>query len=242
MSFQSELQLMISKPLEYFLQEIADLYVVSVDDIKDVWCNGKKKGKVTVLKRAPVKEKKKEKKEKKKYDEYVEGVNFSCVELKAFCKKKGYSQSGSKQCMIDQLTGKIEPKMARGPVKGDIGGLKLKKKQLKSVFKKTEENIKKLKKGKITFKVSLNKHGNFQHTESKLVIDPKTNIVVGSQMEEDLVALSLGEIDMCRKYGLEFNIPYTFHTNEEKNKDINEIEHLTVDDYSDLENAGEDSD
>lgn len=198
----------------------------------------------------PVNEKKKRKKNAigpDKMREYNPQYRYNCDELKILCRLKGYATSGKKQFLIDQLTGKVEPKISlRKGVKGDIKGLmvkggKVKKKHIKKMFNKTVSNINRLKQGTIKFKVALNEQGNYQHIDSKLIVDIKNNMVIGSQTKTDVVALSLEEINICRRYNLQFEIPRTILSEENmKNKEIDENEELTVEDYADINELSDD--
>ena len=184
---------------------------------------------------------------KDKMVQYNPEYRYNVEELKILCRCKGYTSSGKKQFLIDQLIGKVDPKFVR-VIKGDIGGLKIhkskiKKKHIAKMYNKTVSNINKLKQGIIKFKVARNKYSNFQHIDSNLIVDMKTNRVIGVQKESAVVELSLEDMDMCRKFNIQFNIPRTiFSEDGMKNREIDEDEELTIDDYDDIKDLANDND
>lgn len=133
------------------------------------------------------------------------------AELKALCKKNNHKVSGKKSELIDRLLG-------GEPV------VKVKSKSTKA-NKATESStvIKKLTSEILPLTVRRNGFGNFEHPETGLVFDKKTEKVIGKQMDDGTIAeLSVEDIEQCKKYKCSYDLP----DNLDKKSEEVEIEDL----------------
>jgi len=124
--------------------------------------------------------------------------NLTKTELIQICKGKNIKVSGSKTELIERILnteGKIEENQAP------------KSKQLVQqpiIIKKLVEKIPKL-------EISKNNFGNFEHKESGLVFDNKTQKVYGRQNSDGTISdLTHEDINICNKYKFLYTVPNNF--------------------------------
>jgi hypothetical protein len=181
-------------------------------------------------------EKKKKISRKERMKEYNPKYSYKVDELKVLCKKKGYTSSGKRQFLIDQLAGNIEPKLSKlSKPKGYIGGIELDKKQKERNLTRLNKVVSRLKEGIVKFKVSRNEYGNYQHIDSNLVIDINKNKVIGVQEGSELLELSCEDIELCRKYNVDFILPRSVRTKTKNTDHEHGEEVLTKEDYEDID-------
>lgn len=124
--------------------------------------------------------------------------NLTKTELIQICKSKNIKVSGSKTELIERILkteGKIEEK-AVPPSKQLV--------QQPIIIKKLVEKIPKL-------EISKNNFGNFEHKDSGLVFDNKTQKVYGRQNSDGTVSdLTHEDINICNKYKFLYTVPNNF--------------------------------
>ena len=136
-------------------------------------------------------------------------LKASKQELIAECKKRKLKVSGSKAILIKRITGKeIKPKK-KSPVKTPkiIDKIKLCKSQIIQIRK--------------------NNFGNYEHVDTKFVLDKDTQKVIGIQNDDGTInSLSPSNIDLCNKYKFSYEITAV---NDQKIDSENEIQELNSD-------------
>jgi hypothetical protein len=124
--------------------------------------------------------------------------NLTKTELIQLCKSKNIKVSGSKNELIERILN-IEGNKEEKPISQS--------KQLVQqpiIIKKLVEKIPKL-------EISKNNYGNFEHKESGLVFDNKTQKVYGRQNSDGSVSdLTHEDINICNKYKLLYTVPNNF--------------------------------
>lgn len=105
-------------------------------------------------------------------------------EIMEMCKAKNIKVSGTKNDLIDRLMEYNNKTPAQIPIN-----------------KKLIEKIPKI-------EIKKNAHGNYEHLESSLVINNKTQKVYGKQNKDGTVSdLTPEDIDLCNKYKFSYEIP-----------------------------------
>ena len=131
-------------------------------------------------------------------------LKASKQELIAECKKRKLKVSGSKKVLINRLTGKEQKK--KSPVK-IINKIKTCKSQI--------------------IKIRKNNFGNYEHVDTKFVLDKDTQKVIGIQNDDGTInPLSPSNIDLCNKYKFSYEIAAI---NDQKVESENEIQELNSD-------------
>ena len=139
-------------------------------------------------------------------------IKLSKAELVEMCKAKKLKTSGTKQELVDRLSGEEES-------------------ITKSVSTKTEKKvsppiIKKLIEKIPSIQVRRNKFDNFEHEETSFLFNNKTQKVYGKQKKDGSVSdLTPKDIDLCNQYKFSYYIPENLDKKESlKNIDTEELE------------------
>jgi hypothetical protein len=132
-------------------------------------------------------------------------------QLVELCKSKGLKYSGTKKILISYLNGTVDGSSTKKAV--------CVKKEVKSV--KTEEKsplvIKKIISKIPTIPIHRNSFGNFEHSETSLVFNNKTQQVIGKQNSNGKIDdLSSDDIDICNKYKFTYVVPENMDKNDSK--------------------------
>jgi len=148
--------------------------------------------------------------------------NLTKPELIQMCKDKNLKVSGSKNELIQRLLNIEMKKVEEKPVKQLV--------QQPLIIKKLVDKIPKL-------EINKNNFGNFEHKESGLVFDNKTQKVYGRQNSDGTVSeLTHEDINICNKYKFLYIVPNNF------DKKVNILD-IKVDELDeDLEEEIEDDD
>jgi len=121
-------------------------------------------------------------------------------ELESLCIEKNVCSNGTKKNNIVSLMLDIKPDdtQIRSSTKTKESKASDIKKAVNSVAKHINRNA---------VEVKLNKHGNYEHDETKLLFDKLTKKVIGRQNHEtgDIDTLNPEDIDICKLYGFEIN-------------------------------------
>jgi hypothetical protein len=124
--------------------------------------------------------------------------NLTKTELIQLCKSKNIKVSGSKSELIERILNieGIKEEKAVSQPKQSV--------QHPIIIKKLVEKIPKL-------EISKNNFGNFEHKESGLVFDNKTQKVYGRQNSDGTVSdLTHEDINICNKYKFLYTVPNNF--------------------------------
>lgn len=63
--------------------------------------------------------------------------------------------------------------------------------------------------------ISKNKHGYYEHSDTKLIFNKVDKIVIGRQLDTGEIAeLTLADIDTCNKYNFEYSLPDNLHDDD----------------------------
>lgn len=128
-------------------------------------------------------------------DPEPELMKLTKKELSELCKGKNLAVSGTKNDLIKRI---------------------MEAEKTPKLFQKTEskgktsqpEVIKKLADKIPTIEIRKNSHGNFEHTETHLVINNTTKKVYGRQNYDGTISeLTPGDIDLCHKYKFAYILP-----------------------------------
>tara|TARA_B100001093_G_scaffold511069_1_gene578170 strand:- start:81 stop:617 length:537 start_codon:yes stop_codon:yes gene_type:complete len=60
--------------------------------------------------------------------------------------------------------------------------------------------------------ISKNKHGYYEHRETKLIFNKSDKVVIGKQLDTgDIAELTLKDIEICNSYNFEYTLPDNLH-------------------------------
>jgi hypothetical protein len=146
--------------------------------------------------------------------------------LVEMCKSKGLKYSGTKKVLIEYLTGATDGTSSKK------SSSKEKQSLLKSEVEKEEKIIKKIVSKIPTIPIHRNKFGNFEHSETSLVFNNKTQQVIGKQNSNGKIdTLTPDDIDTCNKYKFSYIIPENL---DKATK--NDVEKEKIDELDDVKN------
>lgn len=64
--------------------------------------------------------------------------------------------------------------------------------------------------------ISKNKHGYYEHCETKFVFNKVDKVVIGKQLDTGEIAeLTMGDIDVCNQYNFEYTLPENLHEDDD---------------------------
>ena len=145
-------------------------------------------------------------------------LNYNVSELKALCKRHGLKVSGKKEDLIKRLKGKEDDEEQEEEVKKEV------KKKSPTKKEKETQDVKVLKKIETkapTLDFRRNEFGNIMHTESRIVLDKETKEVYAHQNEDGtLGSLTHDDIEICKKYNLEYRLPENLDANKKGLDDV----------------------
>lgn len=100
--------------------------------------------------------------------------------------------------------------------------------------------VKKMNEGKTKLSVNKNKHGNYEHTQTNLVLDKDSKEVYGKQVGDKVAPLSEEDIEKCKKFNFKYRLPVSLTS--KKDKDDEEDEDEEKEDEEDVDEEEEDED
>ena len=182
--------------VETFLQTVSEKYNIDKNELRILFQNGCVKNNNNA--------------EVKHSDELTK---LSKNELITHCKARGLKTTGTKNELIDRLTGGTNAveKTSTDKVK-EKGKVKEKPKEpvAPTIIKNVQSTIQ-------TIQISKNSFGNFEHSDTKFVFDRHSQEVIGKQKEDGTVSpLTDEDIDECNKYKFKYVIPKNLNTNKTK--------------------------
>lgn len=208
--------------VETFIATLADKYGITngitVSDLKDLWVQisaGKLPKDLSLTPRAspkgsPVKrpfddaaDTLTEQLQKTSLTSSEELSKLSVKELASHCKARKLKVSGTKQELIERLTGKASTPVAAATVVKSKPATKKRKGE-----PETPKVIKNIQSYIQTIKITRNTFGNFQHEETGLVFDKISKQVVGKQNPNGNVdMLTVEDIELCNKFKFKYILP-----------------------------------
>lgn len=227
MSLSQTLAKNIETAVESYVETIAEKYKLDKDELLSLWSSKTRPKKVASKAKTAV--------EEIDMDDISLERLHKCnkAELVALCKSKGCKCTGTKEVLIDRLLGKeestapkTEKKTAEKPKKSDRAT-------------GSADVIKKLTADVPVVPVRRNAHGNFEHPETGLVFDRKTETVIGKQEDDGTVApLTDDDIEACKRFKFKYNIP----DNLDKKDNLNNVKIAELGEDSDVEIADDGDD
>lgn len=148
-----------------------------------------------------------------------------------FCKKHLKLEQVSKIFKPDDIEEK------EGNIKKEISNKKTQKKEENEFINTPKKEVQSLiEKRTKNLTVKKNKWGNYEHTTSKLVLDPVTKRVIGKQSDDgSIYALSTSDIELAKDIGLEYDLPKTIKTTESKKINVDSEDDDDIDEEELLE-------
>lgn len=117
------------------------------------------------------------------------------------CKSRKLKYSGTKAQLIERLLEPPKDEAEREVVSSVFS------KKSKVPFVK-QSIIEKMRNVSRNIPLTRNKHGNYEHEETRLVFDKSTQQVIGKQGDDgNIYPLSLDDAEMCHKYKFSYNLP-----------------------------------
>ena len=184
--------------VETFLQTVSEKYNIDKNELRILFQNGCVKNNNNA--------------EVKHSDELTK---LSKNELITHCKARGLKTTGTKNDLIDRLTGGTKAventSTAKVKVKAKVKeNTKPKEPVAPTIIKNVQSTIQ-------TIQISKNSFGNFEHNDTKFVFDRHSQEVIGKQKEDGTVSpLTDEDIDECNKYKFKYVIPKNLNTNKTK--------------------------
>lgn len=203
MSLSSTLTSAINSTIKKFISSIAETYRLDEDELISIWEGGqtpsvsapKKQVNNTVVIHT------------ENATEHSQLLKATKTELVAMCKKYGHKCSGTKEELISRLLGNDnkEKKSSSPDAKTETKG---KSKASSKEPAKQSEIIKKLTANIPNIIIKRNKFNNYEHSETSLVFDNDTKVVIGKQKADgSLEELTEDDIDKCNAYKFVYKMP-----------------------------------
>ena len=133
-------------------------------------------------------------------------------ELEALCRAHNHKVSGSKQELIDRLSGaksstEVKEKEKKEPIKKMTRADVASSPAVKNLVSQTN-----------VIPIRTNAFGNLEHPETSLVFNRKTEHVIGKQNDDGTIcSLTDEDIQLCKKFKFKFDVPENLDTNENLN-------------------------
>ena len=236
MSFQHALNQAIAETINGFIQKVSTTFSVDKEALNSLWndSNVEVKAKTKEVK-TKIKVEKEKPVEKPAENEQSQKVllNLKKTELVDMAKARNLSHTGTKEELVARLTG-VSPSSKKESTKTES----TKKESVKESSKEKVKQTKITSVPKVTpitksqpIEIKANKFKNYEHTESGLVFDNINGKVIGHQNSNGSVSdLTDADIDQCKKYGFNFNMPSNLNKKES-------VEDVGEDDEDELDNT-----
>lgn len=136
-------------------------------------------------------------------------------ELLEICKTNGYAIKGSKDDLIAIILNKVpEPQTPeKAPVKAAAKPEPLQT----SILSKMTASIQKV-------VIKRNEHGNYEHSETGLVFNPKTREVIGKQVGVEVVEITKEDIQECNRLNFKYKTPFNLYTPDDDKEGADMVE------------------
>jgi len=154
-------------------------------------------------------------------------MKLSKSELIEMCKGKALKVTGTKNDLVNRISECDKKKSAFFQSKDKIA-------TTNNVVNKLVEKIP-------IIEIKKNKFGNYEHHESSLVYDNKTQKMYGKQNSDGSISkLTKDDIDTCNKYKFSYNIPDNLADNKEDDEEDVEFEEDVEEEDDEVEFEEED--
>jgi len=202
MSLSSKIQSTIEETINLYINAVSNKFNLDKNELLKLWDG---KGELQNHSLYQIKE------QIQKNDNDL--LKLAKTELIEMCKAKSLKVSGSKQDLVERIINSETSKItANAEKKGQ--------KTSPPIIKKLVEKIPNI-------HIKRNRFNNFEHEESSLVFNNKTQKVYGKQNSDGSVSeLTPEDIDLCNKYKFAYYIP----DNLDKKSNMKEVELKELDD------------
>ena len=220
----------IETNIKLYISQISSKYKLDENDLYKMWNNNSEYDK-------PISAKIQSKPIIKDEDSLdPELMKLNKKELAEICKSKNLTVSGTKaeivkRIMNGQSSGKTSSLTKNTPSKNEQP----------SIIKKLAEKIQPI-------QIKRNSFGNFEHSDSGLVINNVTKKAYGTQNSDGTVSeLTLEDIDLCHKYKFVYDLPENLNKNNDDDEDdvddeVEEVDEDAAEEELDEEDCLDDDD
>lgn len=192
MSFSEHIKAVVDSHVDAFIEKIATTYTIDRKTLRSMW-DGDVKPTTDAKVPKPVQE------HTPAPMKSSEDLNkLSKPEIVSLCKIRGIKVTGTKQELVERLTGdKLTDKAKPSEKKTSTAGTASEKQVLKMMQTRIP-----------TIQLKKNEFGFFEHSDTKLVFDRLTNTVIGKQNTSGNVnPITEEDIEICNKYNFKYTIP-----------------------------------
>lgn len=228
MSFQTELQSHIDKVMNKYIDAISTKYNLNSLELKSLWDSSrtdKQKSETKVV------ETKVTKSEIIDTELSVEKISKSTVpELKAFCRLNNLKTSGKKDELVSRLLNKLNGKTENETlpsVPKTVSNMNVKEQKKNMVTEVAKQAVSRNVENIV---IKKNRFDNFEHIPTKMIFNPSTQSVIGTQNVNGKVdPLTDSDIEICKQYNFKFEIPSNLDTKENVNNiKVDELDEVDV--------------
>lgn len=225
MSLNEQINQVVNKAINEYIHRLSTEFNLPEDGLLSLW----EKNASTPLPPPPSK-KSKLVQTKLSTDDVAAATNhltkMSKGELVELCKTKNYPISGTKEQLIERLSGKSEPVKPKAKASKTSKKTPEKPEVINRVIKQHVSNI----------GIKRNKYNRYEHMETKLLFDEATQKVYGKQNYQtgEIDRLSSEDIETCQLYKFPFVMPENLDQSNQ-NTTIDDDEEETVNDDVDDE-------
>jgi hypothetical protein len=207
MSLSLNITKTIDEVVQVFISTVSGKYNLDINELQSMWnldhekmINSKQSSKVV--------ESKPSVSEKKAIDP-VALLKCNKEELVGLCKSYGYKCSGTKTVLIGRLLGKEDnDEKSSKSTKKNTDTKKVESKKVETKKVESTNVAKKLTANIPNILIRRNKYNNYEHTETGLIFDNTTKIVIGKQnINGSVDDLTEVDIDKCNAFKFKFKIP-----------------------------------
>jgi len=217
MSYFEKIISSIDDEVEELLIHISNKFNIDQNELLKIWTN--KEQKIKTNSDTPKSNTPKSNTPKSNTPQENTLLKLSKPELTEMCKSKGLKVSGSKNDLVARIIDSENNKKNSTFSLTTSTQAKSKEKDSKPpVLKKLVEKIP-------VIEIKKNKFGNFEHSDTSLLYDNKSDKIYGKQNSDGTVAkLTKDDIDLCNKYKFSYVIPENLDNDDDAEVEYEEIE------------------
>jgi hypothetical protein len=234
----------VSQAVDCYAASIASKHDLSKEDLLELWNTGvSSELKVTETTSKPKEEKKAAPRTRKPAEskaaddsatceyEFKKGANIGktctakvCSDSAKFCRKHK-AQEDKDESAAKTTAKKPATKAATAS----------KAKKASETKEKESVSVKNLNANKSQLVIKKNSHGNYEHPETRFVLDKTTKVVFGKQTDSGVQDLTAEDIETCKKFNFKYELPKNLSSKE----DVEEEEDNEEDEEDDEEEEDE---
>lgn len=211
MSYFEKIISTIDDEVEELLIHISNKFNLDENELRKIWTN--KEQKIKPKSNTP-----KSNTPKSNTPQENTLLKLNKSELTEMCKSKGLKVSGSKNDLVSRIID------AENNKKNSSFSLTTSTQAAKSKDSNTPV-LKKLVEKIPVIEIKKNKFGNFEHSDTSLLYDNKSDKIYGKQNSDGTIAkLTKDDIDLCNKYKFSYVIPENLDNDDDAEVEYEEIE------------------